>query len=465
MGGGTAKTPQLLRKAWKLLRAYGEATETMACVIDHNFTPIPESIADLNSDRNICLCCAKFYAGEEPGKPDVLNFPCCMFHINAMKEAYRFKGSSIYMCDRGFMFWTSPVFSNGQFSGALVGSGCLGIDAIETAQVPQATGMEQTTAYPRCDPERVKALAELLLMCAESLSVGDESYHKTLKRRAEQQARITEQIALLKERYSDGSMPGYPLDKEQMLLDALRRGEGETGKKLLDELLGVLFFSNQDKFKYIKYRAIELAVLISRTAVTIGHTGNAAMETIRQNLSRIREVRNIEELTDALHSIAETTAEQVFSFQGFRHAGALRKAERFIWENYTRRISLREIADEAGLSAPYFSTIFKEEMGENLSCYLNRLRVGRAGRMLLETDLNLSEIAGSCGFEDQSWFSKIFKSYTGMSPGKFRARGGGVFSEISALNFSKNYQNTVEGKDGEPAPKLQLETGSASRVS
>jgi AraC-like DNA-binding protein len=43
--------------------------------------------------------------------------------------------------------------------------------------------------------------------------------------------------------------------------------------------------------------------------------------------------------------------------------------------------------------------------------------------MLMETGLSLSEIASSCGFEDQSWFSKIFKNYTGQSPGKYRNSG------------------------------------------
>jgi AraC-like DNA-binding protein len=126
---------------------------------------------------------------------------------------------------------------------------------------------------------------------------------------------------------------------------------------------------------------------------------------------------------------------QIFSFQGVRHASALRKAERFIWENYTRKISLGEIAGAAGLSAPYFSTIFKEEMGENLSAYLNRLRVEKAGHMLTETALTLSEIASSCGFEDQSWFSKIFKSYAGISPGKYRGQGGAGNEEVCYGQF------------------------------
>jgi len=116
-------------------------------------------------------------------------------------------------------------------------------------------------------------------------------------------------------------------------------------------------------------------------------------------------------------------AGKIFSFQGIRHASALRKAERYIWENYTRKISLKEIADASGLSAPYFSTVFKNEMGENLSNYLNRLRVEKALMMLGETDSPINKISADCGFEDQSWFSKVFKSYTGISPYEYRKNG------------------------------------------
>jgi len=59
-------------------------------------------------------------------------------------------------------------------------------------------------------------------------------------------------------------------------------------------------------------------------------------------------------------------------------------------------------------------------MGENLSNYLNRLRVEKAAAMLTETGKSLNEIAEQCGFEDQSWFSKVFKNFTGVSPGKYR---------------------------------------------
>jgi AraC-like DNA-binding protein len=142
--------------------------------------------------------------------------------------------------------------------------------------------------------------------------------------------------------------------------------------------------------------------------------------------------------------MVDSMGEQISPFRGVRHASALCKAERYIRENYTRKVSLQEVADISGLSAPYFSTVFKEEMGENLSSYLNRLRVDRAVDLLMETELSLSEIADSCGFEDQSWFSKIFKIYTGMSPGKYRDQNCRFGAVLSADNLSVDYRSMDE---------------------
>jgi AraC-like DNA-binding protein/ligand-binding sensor protein len=446
----------LLLQAWKVLSAYAKATGAMICVLNEEYLPIPEVIQEVTSEKNTCLYCERYLTNHpnfEPSQASSGN-PCTDMHVNAIKKAYNFGGSYIYMCDLGFMFWTSPLFSNGRFIGALLGSGFLGIDSQETQEtmyamsngaVSQEELRQHLSHFPHGESERIKSMAELLLICAESLSEGNEDYHESLRRRAQQQTVISEQISLLKDQYPDGTpAPGYPLDKERMLLSALHRGDNEMGRKILDELLGILFFSNPDHFNYIRFRAIELVVLLSRVTMSLGCTDNSLLETNNHYLRQIQEVQNIEELTDVLHIIVENMAGQIFSFQGIRHASALRKAERFIYEHYSRKISLQEIAHASGLSAPYFSTIFKEEMGENLSSYLNRLRVEKASRLLTESTLTLSEIAGSCGFEDQSWFSKIFKSYTGVSPGKFRGQGGGIVSEISVNNFSENYRNLIE---------------------
>jgi AraC-like DNA-binding protein len=411
-------------------------------------------LEEISGDNNICRYCLKY---RSPGPEAITGFrtlPCGLIHVNAVKKSQCFGGSYIYMCELGFMFWISPVYENERFIGALLGTGFLSVDIEEAAaalsmmsggEVPLQEFKEDLSRFVRVSPERIKALAELLMICAENLSVGERNYHEILKRRAEQQFSVSAEIEALKARYPSGAeYPGYPMDKERLLLAALRQGDNKRGKEILNEILANLIFSNPDQFKYIQFRAIELAVLLSRSASGPGNTEEDTLTTTNQYLLRIQEAQTIEELTDVLHIIVEYMAEQIFSFQGVRHAAALRKAERYIRENYNRKISLQEIAGVSGLSAPYFSTIFREEMGENLSAYLNRLRVEKAGRLLTETNMSLSEISGSCGFEDQSWFSKIFKNYTGMSPGRYRGQGGGRITEISEDNFSPDYRTIAE---------------------
>jgi AraC-like DNA-binding protein/ligand-binding sensor protein len=449
------KTKPLLLQAWKVACTYARATGTIVCVVDENYLNIPEVLPF--NEKNICLYCMKHQPPSGvrlDGLQDLTASPCNIMHLNAIKKAHHFGGSYIYMCDLGFMFWTSPVFSDGRFAGALIASGFLGIDSEEATEAMYTAGngmvseeevKKRLASFPRGESVKIKALAELLQICAESLSAGNEDFHEILKRRTRQQSIISEQISLLKNQYPDGKpAPGYPLDKERMLLAALRRGDHEMGKKILNEILSILFFSNPDHFNYIKFRAMELVVVLSRSIVSPGNTEYNLLETNNRFLLRIQEVQNIEELTDVLHMIVENMAGQIFSFRGIRHAAALRKAERFIYENYSRKISLKEISSASGLSAPYFSTIFKAEMGENLSCYLNRLRVEKACCLLTESPMKLNEIAESCGFEDQSWFSKIFKGFTGISPGKYRIQGGGMISEISERNFSENYRTLAK---------------------
>jgi AraC-like DNA-binding protein/ligand-binding sensor protein len=449
------RTDPLLIKAYKALCDYSRATGTVVCVLDHNYMPIPETFDDIITERNTCLYCTKYKAKSSVNRlQDLRTNPCCEMHINAIRRAYHFGGSCLYMCDLGFLFWTSPVFSEGRFTGALVASGFLGIDREDISaqmylmgegSVAEPELRRRLAEFPRGEPKKIKALAELLLVCARFVSTGTEDYHETLRRRAEQQSDISIKIGELKEKYPSGRpVPGYPLDRERELLVALHMGDTETGQKILNELMAILLFSYPDQFKYIQFRAMELVVLLSRADTVPGYPAEALIETNNQYLQRIQEAENIEELTDILHIIVDYMAVQILSFRGVRHASALKKAERFIWDNYTRKISLQEIADASGLSAPYFSTIFKEEMGENLSSYLNHLRVEKACRMLTETELSLSKIAGACGFEDQSWFSKIFKSCMGISPGKYREQGGTIVSEISDKSFSDDYLSMIK---------------------
>jgi AraC-like DNA-binding protein len=72
------------------------------------------------------------------------------------------------------------------------------------------------------------------------------------------------------------------------------------------------------------------------------------------------------------------------------------------------------------LSASYFSRAFKVSFGETFSKYVARRRTERAQELMVMTDERLCEIALSCGFADQSHFTRVYQRQVGSSPASWR---------------------------------------------
>ena len=99
---------------------------------------------------------------------------------------------------------------------------------------------------------------------------------------------------------------------------------------------------------------------------------------------------------------------------------AVRRAVRFIEENYGRDLPLEEVAKSVGLSPSYFSSSFKRETGKNVVEYITEYRVEKAIELLCTTNLNTSEVAYRVGFNDPKYFTRIFKRSVGVTPSLYR---------------------------------------------
>jgi AraC-like DNA-binding protein len=268
--------------------------------------------------------------------------------------------------------------------------------------------------------------------------------HEMLRRRANQSMDISRKIALMiKDKQKNDKFSGYSLDRERRLLCAIHKGDMKESASLLSELLAGLYAASTRDFELIRCRAMELMVLIARTAIKPGYNPEALLWTNHHHYKLISEASNLDELIDILYIVTENFASRNFYYKDAPHASALKRAERFIWENYQKKITLNEAAEAAGLSPAYFSTVFKQEMGESFSQYLNRFRIEAACSALLNTELDISNIAQVCGYDDSSWFSKIFKSQTGMSPAQFRKIRKKPIEESANLKFSPGYMKAV----------------------
>lgn len=100
----------------------------------------------------------------------------------------------------------------------------------------------------------------------------------------------------------------------------------------------------------------------------------------------------------------------------------LKKALAYIRANYDTQISLCDIAEAAGISPKYLCTFFKDMTGKTPFEYLNIYRIERAARKLINSDLSITQIAFSCGFNDLSYFIKTFKKVKNVTPKNFRKK-------------------------------------------
>jgi AraC-like DNA-binding protein len=94
----------------------------------------------------------------------------------------------------------------------------------------------------------------------------------------------------------------------------------------------------------------------------------------------------------------------------------IKKTIQFIETNYSRTISIDSLAKYLGLNKNYFSTLFKEEMGQSPQEYLIKYRINKACQLLENKDLSISQVSRSVGYPDPLAFSKIFKQFKGVSP-------------------------------------------------
>lgn len=102
------------------------------------------------------------------------------------------------------------------------------------------------------------------------------------------------------------------------------------------------------------------------------------------------------------------------------HSYHVSKCIKYIHQNYSENISLRDLSDMYDINNAYLSRIFKKETGKSLTDFINDVRIEEAKKLIQNTSLKMYEIAEQCGFSSTQRFFMVFKKVVGTSPGDFR---------------------------------------------
>lgn len=122
-------------------------------------------------------------------------------------------------------------------------------------------------------------------------------------------------------------------------------------------------------------------------------------------------------MQELLHRAIELS-DQVMESQSRK---LIKRAIIYIEENYMKdSISLNEVSGAVEVSANYFSTVFRQEMGMTFTEYVTKKRMDKAKQLLRQTERPSGDIAAEVGFKDPHYFSYVFKKTQGCTPREYR---------------------------------------------
>lgn len=234
-----------------------------------------------------------------------------------------------------------------------------------------------------------------------------------------QQSVINETVQHYKGTPTD-SMCTLIYQKECDLLGKVKQCDIQGARRVLNELLSFVLLAQGQDLQWIRTRACELTILLSRIAIEGGAPPDRILSLNPKYLEQLQKDESYEDLCFSLKEIVENFI-QTIALPGAAQAHpVVRRAVQYITDHFDQPLSIQSLADELEVSPSYFSALFSKCMGIGFHEYLTRFRVEEARQLLTATQYPINEIAVTVGYADQSSFTKAFKRVTGITPYQLR---------------------------------------------
>lgn len=210
----------------------------------------------------------------------------------------------------------------------------------------------------------------------------------------------------------------YPSAIDEAIVRGIRGGDSVKALEQLNEFVAQVKSAHAN---FRQFRRIGLQLLSSvyrvvyenKLQVKLEGAAQQPQELFHRNFTAEEYVNFMSELIGAIISSLEWSRQQ-------KHNRTLEKSIEFIRANYAKDLSLEDVAAQVQMSGNYFSTLFKQETGENFTEYLTRLRIEKAKSLMMNADLRLYEISQLVGYQDVKYFSRLFKKNVGVTPAEYR---------------------------------------------
>jgi AraC-like DNA-binding protein/ligand-binding sensor protein len=374
-------------------------------------------------------------------------------HLNAQDEctaavlqscvhSERFGGHYVSLCPRGLTFFTSPIIREGRRRRYAIGGPVIMsslddyIDFEFLAAAPSADpeeARELLRDIPVVDPSLVSALSVQLFINVMAIS-GDFSAAAALNNSDSNESYAYDLETFERGMYfhkpdqteKDYALRPYMFGDKRLavehykLLKTLSKHEEYQARVLMNEVLEQTLFHTNHNVELIKSRIPEFLLMMFRAAIRDGADAEMIAQIKDDVFHAIDDLNDLDEIVVWLNTMYEQFDSFILQNPQSKHGDVIRGSLAYIRDHYAEHITLNDVAQHVFLSPTYLSKLFKIETGQSFKSYLNRIRIERSKELMSDNSMSIAKISYSVGFEDQSYYTKVFRQYEGISPYQYR---------------------------------------------
>lgn len=205
-----------------------------------------------------------------------------------------------------------------------------------------------------------------------------------------------------------------------VLIAAIRRGDSANCSVILGRIFQVLRDLPHDQFDMYKCECFGIA---SSIIVCVSEFNKRIDEIFESNLSvfsSLIQCRSRAELYLYMKKMVTSVGDYFEKRNKQKENSIVKEITDIIKQTFTENISITLIAEQVHLTPNYVSMIFKKTCGMTIMEYVTELRIQKAKELITTTDMRIQEIAECVGYNNQYYFSSVFKKKTGVQPKNYR---------------------------------------------
>lgn len=180
---------------------------------------------------------------------------------------------------------------------------------------------------------------------------------------------------------------------------------------------------SDDPLTNMKYLFVASMTLVVRFAITGGMNSETAYTSSDYYIQQMDKCKSTEEVSGLHEEAIRYFTEYMAGQQKDKiYSKTVMRCMDYICRHLNRPVRVADIADYVQKNPDYLSSLFKKETGKTITAYLMESKLQAAEDMLLDSDCSCAEVSAAFAFSSQSYFTKMFRQYTGETPRKFREK-------------------------------------------